>query len=985
MLVLRLSRVPWLALVAVAACSDTEPLRTAKPGVVFAFPVDGQLDVPTGTRVVVTFSDKVEEKALGACGAGGEGGLCLVGPDGPVDVTPVVVGEDERSVEFPAGQLAPGTTYALHVGKELAPFAENLPAEGPLVRFSTRSTQPRAAPPVVIAVNGTAPEQLANAPMRPMFESSTLRLVFSEPLDPRTVASAPGSVQLAPEGGGPALDATVIAHGIHVAIDPHVDLTPNVTYRLSLENGIKDLAGQALAPVSFDFVPEGSRGAVGPIMQMLRTRLEGDPGPESARAGAEPNVILLDKPLIGRETVRMEPSVLAAELGDPQALGGPIAFTIRRGARLRASGLDVKLGGEIPVGLSTGQLQIELITDGGGRMYRNPHQDPGQRPENRDAPLYVDFSLDVAVYATDPTGTAVLSQTVLGVQASGTATPTDGVLAIETVAVMDLGLLGVTSAPSNLVLELITSQDDGVEVDAQPPALLATYPTEGSAELPVNAGVELVFNEPVDLDRLRAGGVKLETSGGVAVPAAIESHGSAVVVRPMTSLAYGTSYRVVMSDIADLAGNKRASTTMLQFATPTLVNTDVPATVVAISPGVSCALEGGTAVSPGRCSGGLMTDATYRPFTLERDRPLEVELSRPLSRATVELGSACGTGTVRIEELSAGGGCVRTVPGTLLVRDRGLGFFPDRPWTDGARYRFVLVSGGDEDCDPGELCGTNNVPLNFDPLAGNENDEAGGPNLAVEFTGAAPTGATPLITRASPWTDLNGSGAVETGEVLRDENRAALRITGTTGGIRSAAFPTSTQDCLPGTADREACLYLLGAMPVAMGELTSECPLPGGASAPSCLPVEISPQAMFATSVSMEADIGLPLPLTASTGPTVLRIREPASGPVMGYIIDGGDAPKMIVALDLYMDAPDMDVPLSTHDLHSKPLMTTLEGPVRFLPDGRIAIQVANTADVPIEVAIDSSVGVNGTIKMIVPKGEMKLQLVSPALRGGER
>jgi hypothetical protein len=206
-----------------------------------------------------------------------------------------------------------------------------------------------------------------------------------------------------------------------------------------------------------------------------------------------------------------------------------------------------------------------------------------------------------------------------------------------------------------------------------------------------------------------------------------------------------------------------------------------------------------------------------------------------------------------------------------------------------------------------------------------------------------------------------------------------------TGGIRSAAFPTSTQDCVPATGDREACLYLLGAMPVVMGELMSDCPLPGGTSAPSCLPVEISPQAMFATSVAMEANIGLPLPLTANTETTVMRIREPASGPVMGYIIDGGDGPKMITALDLYMDAPDMNVPLSTHDLHSKPLTATLEGPVKFLPDGRIAIQVANTADVPMEIAIDSSVGVNGTIKLVVPKGEMKLQLVSPALRGGER
>ncbi len=93
-------------------------------------------------------------------------------------------------------------------------------------------------------------------------------------------------------------------------------------------------------------------------------------------------------------------------------------------------------GGEISVGLTTGDIFIEMLTDAGGRLYRNPHQLPDQRPENERAPLYVDLSMDVAVYAVDPKGNAVLTQTVLGVQAAGTAVGSDGVLAIETVASM---------------------------------------------------------------------------------------------------------------------------------------------------------------------------------------------------------------------------------------------------------------------------------------------------------------------------------------------------------------------------------------------------------------------------------------------------------------------------------------------------------------------------------------------------------------------
>ncbi|HEY5926198.1 MAG TPA: hypothetical protein VIV11_31150, partial [Kofleriaceae bacterium] len=106
------------------------------------------------------------------------------------------------------------------------------------------------------------------------------------------------------------------------------------------------------------------------------------------------------------------------------------------------------------------------------------------------------------------------------------------------------------------------------------------------------------------------------------------------------------------------------------------------------------------------------------------------------------------------------------------------------------------------------------------------------------------------------------------------------------------------------------------------------------------------------------------------------------SGPVTGYLIDRNGTPTMVLALDLYMDAPDMSITLSSHDLHSKPLSVQLEGPLEFLPDGRIAISLSNTADLPVEIAIDAPLGISGSVRLIVPKGEMRLQLLSPAQRG---
>ncbi|MBA3459382.1 MAG: Ig-like domain-containing protein [Deltaproteobacteria bacterium] len=950
--------------------SSTPPLATAEPGVVFTFPVDGQRDVPLGSRIVVTFSDEVASSALGS--------FTLMGPAGPVDAMPEVVGNG-KSVQFAAAPLEEGATYQLIVGQALAPTAKNLPS-GPLVTFTTRTARPRAAAPTLVAVNGGEPQ--SPAAFRPMYESSTIRLVFSEPIDPRTVTAVTGAVELIDTSTRMAVPATILASGIHVSIDPKLDLRAGTAYELRVGNRLVDLGGQPLTPAVVMLTPSNSRGTQ-TIPQVLRTRQANDPGPEHSRAGAERNVIAIDKPLIGKESSTLLPVALDAELGDPKALGGPIAFTLRKGQRLRATGLDVKLGGEISVGLETGEILIELLTDAGGRLYRNPHQAADQRPENARAPLYVDLSMDVAVYAVDPKGNAVLTQTVLGVQASGTAVSSEGVLAIEAVASMELGLLGVTAAPTNFVLELITDPAAKPAPDITPPALVATMPSLGANEHPVDEGVEVIFNEPVDLDKLRAGGLRLETNAGTAVATVIESHGAAVVVRPIAPLAYSTSYRVVLSDVVDAAGNKLPATNPIAFTTPRLVNTDAPITVTAIHPGVPCALTGANGSSPGRCQGGQSNDDLYDSFTLPANEMVQIAFSQPPQPSSIVRGIACNQGSVRIEEIDGAGTCIAAIAGTLMTHNRTLTFVPDKPWVPAKRYRVRLVSGTNSGCTAGELCNFTGVAASFDPLGGTTNGEAGGPDLSIAFLGAEPVKSTFLLADTAPFTDVNGSGFVESGEPLADENRAALEITGTTGDISQARF--TSPDCLPGRTGTQACMYLTGSMPVEMGEVTTSCPLPDGSSAASCVPVKMSAQAMYATSVSMNAQ--LVIGIDTDTGTSVMRIREPAGGGgVTGYIVNQGGSPMLLVKLDLYMDAPDMSLPLGTsHDLHSKPLSMTLKGPVSFLPDGRIAISVANTADLPVVVKADAALGLGGNINMKVPAGEMKLQLLSPPLRGVAR
>ncbi len=953
-----------LSIAAVAACHSVAPdtVPPLAPGVVFTYPIDHELDVPVGARLVISFSDPDIAHALGACS--------VVGPDGAVDITTTVVGGGKTVVLASAG-FAPGTTYQVRLGA--AQGAETLPAS--LFSFTTRSDRPLAGPPALIAFDGSDPDHPGT--FRPILDTSTIQLVFSEPLDPRSVALEPGAIELV-DDTGTEVPATLLAAGIHITLDPVAPLSAGTAYELRIGDHVVDLGGEAIAATTVPFTPQDSIGR-GTTSEQLRIRQPGDPVQAVLRTDAV-NAIDLADPLIGTTSATVEPGVIASELADPMALGGPIAFTIPRGQRLRSTGLEIQLAGAVPSGLTTGDIEIELVADGGGRIYRNLYRSPDIRPDNDLSPLMVDLTLDLAIYASDPTGNAVLAKTVLGVQVTGVAAVDGGALAIETLGAMDVDLLGASTAPTNLVLDLITDPSASVVPDVQPPSLLASLPAADSADLAPDDGIELIFDEPIDLDRARAGGVLLEdaTAGG-DVASVLELQGSVLVVRPRAPLPDGHAFRVDLTDVADLAGNAMPAAS-LKVSTPVMVPTAVAAALVAAYPGASCALVDATSSDAGRCAGGATGDDHYKPFALAANEHAEVVFDQPIAPASIALGQACDTGSIRIEHLDAGGTCIEAVAGTLIPHARRLDFVPDGSWTAGEHYRMRLVSGPDSTCDAGELCGANGAPVRFAPLSGST--AGGGPDLVADFVAVAPTTATTLFAGAAPSTDVNGSGQVDPAEPARDDNRVALAITGTSGLITSAHF-TGT-DCLPATPAVDACMYLTGAMPAQLGEARANCSLPDGSTAATCVPVTLTAQTMYSTSVTMVA-AAIGIGITTATGMSVMRMREPPDGPIEGYIVDRAGTPTMVVSLGLYMDAPNMSIPIAQSDMHSKPLTVALEGPVSFLPDGRIAIALRNTADVPISVGIDAPFGLTGSVKLVVPQGEMKLQLLSPPQRGSLR
>jgi hypothetical protein len=947
------------------------------------YPGPGQVDVPLGSHIVVSFSDPVAADQVGSCsGTPGDvnGAFCVVGPNGPVPEAAAVIGDNGNVIEV-RPTLEPDTEYQVWARPALLDGAENLPESEPLFSFRTRAERPRAAAPAVIAINGVDPASFSAEVAPWVLDFDTLRVLFSEPIDRRSVDY--GSTVELLDAAGTLVPATLLAKNMHVVIDPIEDLAGGSSYTLRINPGVVDLGGAAIeAATEITFDATDTRGEGGLIDQRLRTRLDGDPGPDSTRAGVPGNTVQMIKPLIGAETLTLAGGSVAAQLGDPKVLGGPIPFVIRRGERLSMAGIEVKLGGEIPAGINTGDLEVHFLSDASGVLSRNPWRPGDVIPDNDRAPVYAELRFDIGVTARDATGLVVLSQAVLGVQATGTATATEGVLAIETIASMEMDLLGVTRAPTNMVLELITDESAEPLPDRTSPALIASYPADEQLDFAPGDGVELNFDEPIDIDRARAGGIRLEDAAGGTVPAALEVHGGTVVVRPLVRLDYSTSYAVILDDVADRAGNPLAEgSRVIGFDTAPLVDTDLPANLLAIHPGFPCALTGGGPGTAGRCDGGEGDDELYPTFSLAADEIVEAAFTQPLDPGTVALGAACGQGSVRVELTDGvGGACTGAVPGTFIRRDRGFAFVPDQPWVVGQSYRLSLISGGDNDCDGGELCSVlSGEPVNFDVLDGIDG-EAGGPNLIADFVGseALPDTFVPALT--APLVDQNGNGQVDGLEITSDLNRAALRITGFGGDVDSAEI--LGPDCIPETPEVEGCMYLAGGLPVAMGELTTDCPLPIGMSAAACLPVQMFPQMMYGTSMTMEADLGVSA--ESDTETMVMRVREPPGGPVIGYVIDDGGTPAMVVELLLYMDAPDMSVTLSDHDVQSKEASVVLKGPMSYHPDGRIQINLSNLTAIDMTVNIDAPFGVGGNVDTQVPIGEMRLQLLSLPLRGGE-
>lgn len=140
--------------------------------------------------------------------------------------------------------------------------------------------------------------------------------------------------------------------------------------------------------------------------------------------------------------------------------------------------------------------------------------------------------------------------------------------------------------------------------------------------------------------------------------------------------------------------------------------------------------------------------------------------------------------------------------------------------------------------------------------------------------------------------------------------------------------------------------------------------------------------------LSVVGDVGL-VPIDTATGPNIMRVRydEDDNGdrtiPPVGYIVETPDGPVFQITFDLLFDAPELSLPLGLqHNAKGLPIdNVVLEGPLDFLPDGRLFIGLQSQGPLNVDLDITLAGLQGGKVKLVIPPGGINLSYQSASIQ----
>ena len=1017
-----------------AACDGDEQTTNfsgwEQASLTYSYPADQQKAVPLNAPLVLRFSHELTTDDPAAA-------VRLETDAGdPVPSSVEIKAKGRSLVVTPDEALAPGTDFVLRAGEQGSAVGNvEMPDDG--VRFTTRARTEGAASAVSTDSEFRVANMIPDGRDWPLMDFSTLRLRFTQPIASSSVAY--GDSVVLRDSAGQTVEAHAIASGHALTIDPVTDLQPGQEYELALNSDLKSTLGEALQPGAFSartLTPKDSR----PRETLVQKAAVSSPesadqcGASAERVspltGAAINCVPIRSVLLGNNSSSQQRGDVHAELAFVPNYPDVTPLRVPRGSLLRGSNVEVRVAGEVPAGIETGEISVKFVSDATGFLLPNPYSDA---PE---APRQVRLFMDVAMNAENPEANGGLSQDLLHLELVGTAMVEDGKMVIDAVGVVEPEVLGQETAYGTLSFHMEGYRDQENapqrEPDTEAPVVQSWVPGDHADKHRPGDPIIVNFSEPMDRRSLARDGAMTLTRDGTEIGFDWRLDGASLVIHPDERLEFGDpDYELDFgSQLAeDLAGNPLALTRngnawdgSLSFSLPDYVGSGAPPLALTTYPGFPCAVANGTLDLAngyqGRCRGGESSDDLIPVMDLPANRSITVQFSQDMNPDSIALGEACNEGTFRVERIATDdsdnpqvngnghGVCAEAMDGRLEVEARRVIFTPDKPWDPGTLYRYELMSENQDfdasDCtrvqdqpasNQTAICSVADKGLQTAVLEAPAGDQ-GGPNLENYFRGAAPTQSVFQELRNLPTFDINANHVHEAQEPQPEEepegsgqypvppNATELSVVeGSEGDLLTDAkvgcdFESSCPD--------KKFLFLTGAL---NGDVVGYVP------EEDAVKVEIYPTLITTSSVDTHAKLGFNfggwLDLTVDqileTGAQVMRVRYAKDGngdrtqPVTGWIRETPRGPVFEITLDVYLSAPYLHPEVAgitlTHDLYSYPLTLELSGPVTFTEDGRMRIEQINAQARTISVDISLDSGGN------LQAAEMDLQI--PA--GGAR
>jgi len=975
----------------------------------YSFPSNGQSDVAVNTSVLLSFSHPLDSFTAQ--------NFSLTDSDGNVvEVTSVEVTEGSFATDpdnhkanglafKPKNALKPGEQYTVTYDIGLINEAEGnkeltaeRTAQDPLT-FTTRLVKYSAN--FALDTNGFYPTDDL-----PFTTFTSLRLRMTNEIDIKTLVVG-DTFKFQKVGTTDQVAGDLIAKGRYITFDPAVDLDVDATYELIVSNGVKDNQGNSFAGLEKTFtVLDSGEHAFKPMNVTLNNGYQ-----ESPYSGELMNAVTIKSVLIGGSDTTYVDSDLITELANLGNFDESAPLVIRKGSILNSSSLTVKVGGEFPTGFDTGNIRMTNISDATGYLINNTSSDHKYAPKQLH--LFMDVAMTTDGYDEDGKlngkANGGLSQNIMHLELMGTVRTEGPTMIIDAVSEIDLKILGVDNAHAQVSFHMESyteAETPAPAVDALSPVFQSTYPNMYTAHFSLGDNVTITYNEALELASLQ--NLILKDENGVAVDTFISQDGASIIIDPTDNLMPLTDYTVTGA-IKDLAGN---STYVTQaFSTPNKEqgtefeeHDEIAARYTApmvegMVPGYSCAFEDtdlGLDIA-GRCAGGLETDQKLNIFSLQEDRGIFVAFSQPMDEASIRLGETCNTGSFRVEivEPNGSGNCIETVPGVLKYENKILTFSPNENWQDQGSnvYRYSLISAegetkGSVDCATGDvLCSAQGYPLQTSLLIADIHEDQGGPNMLMPFR-AVPADNLVFNPLMMPTTDTNRDYRWdEIKEEVVSGNFAKLSLLETSGLLNRATVGCDLdQTC----SDDYAKTYISGFMPTEVGEYDA---------VNNRIPVKIHAEQLISSNVNVSARLGgnfIGMDSVVPTGTMVMRPLYPIGDDgktevPTGYIIWNEEEGRLNFKIDLkiYMDNPFMSVlgGFIEHNLHSYPIEVNLQGPLTFLEDGRMNIELSNLNQITlgVEMEIDAPIlewiGEVAGMTLAIEPGQMSLQQLSQPMK----